>query len=287
MLEIEHFRKYGKGSRRKIPTSCLIHSNPNTLKKYEKGGRLKIPTIRWINSWISRIQGQYPPENMKWKCGKSLKLGCQETLKPRNFGTLKPRNMETKDQETLKQRNQETKAPRNQTTLKPRNQETKKLFKLGNPQHPSTYRLPPLHPCTPTRFCDVFLLHLLCSPDDRQSGHSTYLAMNKGQAWCTATGLTALQSSELPWMIIVVAGMLDVWAEMMLRQLVHEPQMLDPVLNIIRSYSEIFLLWLSYFKSIFLKWYHSFCWNISIGFGKPTMFQHVCLLLCSVSSTWC
>ena len=58
----------------------------------------------------------------------------------KGFLTQKPSNEQP--------RNQETKKPRNQNT---RNQETKKpdtffIFEEGNPQHPLTYRLPPLHP---------------------------------------------------------------------------------------------------------------------------------------------
>ena len=99
-----------------------------------KDGYRKIRAIRLINSWKSWIRDQYLYKNMKWKFGNMRSLNLW------NFANLKQRN-----QETLKPRSQETKNLRNQET---KNQETTKsiFFQVREFQHPSTYRLPPLHP---------------------------------------------------------------------------------------------------------------------------------------------
>ena len=65
-----------------------------------------------------------------------------EALKPRNQEAKKPRHRETKKPRNKKPRNFESKQQRSQETSKPRNREP--------PPYPSTYRLPPLHPTTPS-----------------------------------------------------------------------------------------------------------------------------------------
>ena len=60
-----------------------------------------------------------------------------------NFETLTPWNSET-----LEVQNFETLKLRNQDFLQHWNQNNFLSFKSGNPQHPSTYWLPPLHPTT-------------------------------------------------------------------------------------------------------------------------------------------
>ena len=82
----------------------------------------------------SRNSDTKSQETLKPRSQRTLKLREQETKKLRNQKTKKPRHQKPKDQET---ENQEAKKPRN---LKPF------YFQVREPQQPSTYRLPHLHP---------------------------------------------------------------------------------------------------------------------------------------------
>ena len=116
--------------------------------------------------------------------------GCFEPLKPRSQETLKPRNQETNKTKTKKPRNQK---PRNQET---KNQKTTKLVKSGNPQHPSTYQLPPRKGPGARDQCHINKL-LLMKPG------VSYLLVGH---WATFCFMTSLFHDKLIRKILV-----DIW----------------------------------------------------------------------------
>ena len=116
----------------------------------------------WLSGYVAMwLSGHPTPKNQKLR-NPNQKPRNQETKKPRNQETKKPttkkpttkkpRNWGTKKATNQQSRNKETKRPRNQKTKsknrKPINLKSFFIYKSGNPQHPSTYRLPPLHPTT-------------------------------------------------------------------------------------------------------------------------------------------